>query len=81
MQVFCKCDEFMAALMEVCIGLIPRFAFISCGEPENEARTRALSTLVLSNQEGRRRRRRGRGRGTKWCNLMRSDTMRRPSWQ
>ena len=31
MQVFCKCDEFMAALMEVCIGLIPRFPFVSCG--------------------------------------------------
>ena len=64
MQVFCKCDEFMAALMEVCVGLIPRFAFILCGEPGNEARTRALSTLVLSNQEGRRGRKwEGRGKG------------------
>ena len=35
MQVFCKCDEFMAALVEVCVGLIPLF---SCGEPGNEAR-------------------------------------------
>ena len=24
MQVFCKCDEFMAALMEVRVSLIPR---------------------------------------------------------
>lgn len=29
MQVFCKCDEFMAALMEVCVSLIPRLPFFS----------------------------------------------------
>ena len=27
MQVFCKCDEFMAALMEVRVCLIPRLLF------------------------------------------------------
>ena len=27
MQVFCKCDEFMAALMEVHVSLIPRLPF------------------------------------------------------
>ena len=29
MQVFCKCDEFMAALMEVRVSLIPRLPFFS----------------------------------------------------